>query len=302
MVQFHHEKPRPSADFDPLPPLLNKHYFERFPGHKFVFYHLEEQRHGTTSYSPGLPPDCHEAPEEGIPLINWKDTGCFVHPAWGKVLALEAAVRDYPAAEYILYVDNDAVINEDLYDHPLSVAGYYKWLDQSCGGLDTTPFIVGRDTEFWSSEVKRSNSVNTGTILFRNTAAAQKTLTAWADSVFDPYGRTDLIKSKDDPEQGGIEFRTDWPFDQFTLNRLATETRYHAGAGANLRTVPSSAELPLLVFFKKGSAPAGGADACEASVRADDAASVEAALRALGWVPTNVEPGSLAGHKVFHQI
>ena len=54
-----------------------------------------------------------------------------------------------------------------------------------------------------------------------------------------------------------------------------TGPQLHAGAGAALRTVPSSAELPLLVFFKKGSAPAGGADSCEASVRANDAASVE---------------------------
>ena len=56
--------------------------------------------------------------------------------------------------------------------------------------------------------VQRATSVNTGTLLMKNTAAAREALGVWLDTALDPYGNTDLLRSDKDPERRGIRFRT----------------------------------------------------------------------------------------------
>lgn len=297
IVQFHTQKPGPNATFDPLPPLLNKLYFERFAGHKFIFYHMAEEDQGALASNASLLEDCdgsdRKVRKHHMPLINLK--GCFLYPTWGKLMAMKAAAEEYPDAKYFLFTDNDAVINEFLYDYPLSVDGYYDWLEDACGALDSTPFLIAQEVEFWRAMVQRSTSVNTGTLLMKNTAAAREALGVWLDTALDPYGNTDLLRSDKDPERRGIRFRTNWPHEQFTLNRLVTEPAYHNGVGAAMRTVPGAKDLLLAVSFQRPGA-AQNSQSCDALPAASDAGSVESFLRARGWIPTNVEQGSLRDH------
>ena len=88
-------------------------------------------------------------------------------PAWGKLLAIQAALAD--GFDPVVYIDSDAVFNQPQYSLADFAAAHHLKDEQPLALLCNTPW-------------RRHAEANSGFMMFRNTPAARELLQVWWDA------------------------------------------------------------------------------------------------------------------------
>ena len=170
-------------------------------GHKYILYNWPTDAHQSATSK------CRSAKNQTL------------HGAWCKVPALLQAQKDFPNAQYFVYMDTDAVIDISFF-HDQSLNNLLHNMTTSWNisnwDIDEKPFVFSQEgvSDWCRAAASKGNyphCLNTGTMLWKRSDKSTAVLERWWESADDPY-------DVDNPMN--IKFRTDHPWEQYKAEGL----------------------------------------------------------------------------------
>jgi len=192
----------------------NRKWIEQFPGHKFMF----------------VTGQCQQGRYMAAP-----DGKTEIKGGWAKVKAAQQAMKEFPSAQYFMFLDSDIIIQQDNFN--MSLIDIFDVI-QNRFGTDGKhqPFIVNQDANCgWCDIAAESmphfkHCLNSGTFLWQRNELNEQILDAWLHSSLDDY-------SVSHTGFYNYQFRTGWPWEQDRLMALVND-KQHPGYSASFRVVP----------------------------------------------------------------
>lgn len=204
-----------------LTSLANHLYSRAHPGHHYVYVSYEAASPRLAKLAKGLPPNCDHEIKGGL----LGPRGCVLHPVWAKVKGMLTLMRQFPKAEYYIFLDSDATVSPQFahlpWSHMLSdIEGLYNF------SMKTHPVLLASEIRgWWENQCLGRNlsyAPNGGFIALRNDPKAHRFLQEWWASALWAF---------DEPVVGMTlppkDFRTQHIGEQKMLTILGLQPKYN---------------------------------------------------------------------------
>eukprot|EP01065_Artemidia_motanka_P027894 TRINITY_DN33092_c0_g1_i1.p1 TRINITY_DN33092_c0_g1~~TRINITY_DN33092_c0_g1_i1.p1 ORF type:complete len:452 (+),score=113.21 TRINITY_DN33092_c0_g1_i1:56-1357(+) len=226
LVSYYHSPPlSPGVPFYVASTFVwNALYTYRHPGHAFMFY-VPPQGEGPVSAptNPELPSHCSMAGKPRTSVCRGPG-GCHLHPSWCKLKAVAAAAAAHRSAEWILWLDSDAVVGAAM--KSVSVPAFVASAEPHMGEFRGPVFATLATPGWWCDlrlrradvRVRRKGAknyphcLNAGVFLAKASREGLRALDVWWNSSLDDYALA--------PVQ--LPFRQDWPWEQDRLHAMVS--------------------------------------------------------------------------------
>jgi hypothetical protein len=236
-----------AGESEKLPPSPQQRYaiiqFDSRKNENGTYWHTSSKYNAAYCHRHGHVYKYYTLPADDKTCMSFDGTVDLAHP-WCKVKTMLRAHDDLPGVDYFLYMDSDAIVSFQFGDLPLN-ALFANMTQKLNWNVLEKPVVFNQDGKCWWCNVVLKNSsytkacLNTGTVAWYRSDRAKQVLQKWWESAMDSAKHNPL----------GIQFRTQWPWEQERAMALYHNT--HDQNGDNVSSYIQLASQPERFYMEQ---------------------------------------------------